>query len=375
MKECSLLSNQLKNIFLNNFYKKLGAKFVPFAGFSMPINFKYGIIKEHLHTRNKCGMFDISHMGQMLILYNDKNLNKLENIIPHDLKSLKYNQSIYSFILNSNGCIIDDLIISKVKIESIYHLLFIYNASRKSIDEKIISSIIENIEILNNNSLIALQGPMSYEIISTIFPETSNLSFMEINTYKYNNKNILISRSGYTGEDGFELSIPNSEVENIVNILHKHNNVICCGLGSRDSLRLEAGLCLYGNELTEEISPIEANLKWAIPKSRLYKGNFLGSKRILNDIQNGTIQKRIGVKSLTKSIIRSKMTLHNNKGQKIGRITSGGFSPSLNISIGMGYLENKYLKNKSDIFCLIRDKLEIVKITNLPFIKPNYKRR
>ena len=368
------MSEQLKNIFLNNFYKRFGAKFIPFAGYSMPINFMFGIIKEHLHTRHKCGIFDISHMGQMLILFNKNNLLKLEKIIPHNLQKLSLNTSVYTFILNSNGCIVDDLIISKIKIDSIDYLFLIYNASRKKINEKIIFHIIKDIKILNNNSLIALQGPLSSNIINILFPKANDLSFMQTNTFLYNNNIIMISRSGYTGEDGFELSIPNSNVEKIVKTFSDNDDTMFCGLGSRDSLRLEAGLCLYGNELNEKISPIKANLQWAIPKSTLDKGSFIGCKKILSDIKNGTNQIRIGVKSLTKSILRPKMTLHNNKGDKIGIITSGGFSPSLNISIAMGYLESKHIIAKKEIYCLIRKKLELVKISNLPFVKHNYKR-
>ncbi len=368
------MSENLHKIFLSNFYKDYNAKFVPYAGYHMPINFSEGVIKEHLHTRNECGIFDISHMGQMLIPYNDHNILKLENIIPHNLQKLSLNYSIYTFILNKNGGIVDDLIISKINLESIDYLMLVYNASRKSIDEKIIFDIIKDAKILKNNSLIALQGPQSSNIISILFPKAHNLSFMKINTFLFKDRNVIISRSGYTGEDGFELSIPNSEVMNIVKSLIDNDQTMLCGLGCRDSLRLEAGLCLYGNELNENISPIEANLKWAIPNSRLNQGNFIGYKKIHNEIILGTRRSRIGVKSLSKSIIRKNMTLHNEQGNKIGIITSGGFSPSLNISIGMGYLEKKYLDINYEIYCLIRDKLELVQITNLPFIKHNYKR-
>jgi len=197
---------------------------------------------------------------------------------------------------------------------------------------------------------------------------------MQIESFIFNSENIIISRSGYTGEDGFELSVPNTQIKNIVEKLSNHNDIIFCGLGCRDSLRLEAGLCLYGNELNETISPIEANLKWAISRSRLKQGNFIGYDRIIEEIRFGTSQTRIGIKSINKSILRSHMTLHNSKGTTIGEITSGGFSPSLNLSIAMAYIKKDYLKSSNEIYCLIRGNMDLINISKLPFIKLNYKR-
>lgn len=368
------MSQILNTIFLNDYYHELGAKFIPFAGYSMPINFSLGIIKEHQHTRSKCGFFDISHMGQMLIPVNNINIKQLEIVIPQNLKSLPISHSVYSFILNAQGGIVDDIIISKLKINSNEYFLIVYNASRKKNDEKIIGNLISKPIILKDHSLISLQGPSSNKILQTLFPSVNKLNFMQISTFLFNNENILISRSGYTGEDGFELSISNNQVKKFVMQLSDYSDILHCGLGCRDSLRLEAGLCLYGNELNENISPIEANLKWAIAKSRLKEGNFLGYNRIVGEIQSGTPRIRIGIKSINKSILRPCMILLDHADNKIGEITSGGFSPSLNLSIAMGYINNNYLKLSKEIYCSIRGKIELVKISNLPFVNLNYKR-
>ena len=369
------MSQLLNTVFLKDYYQDLGAIFAPFSGYLMPINFSTGIIREHNHTRSKCGIFDVSHMGQMLILVNKENIDKLETIIPRNLHKLPLFKCVYSFILNNKGGIVDDIIVSKIEIDSIEFLLLIYNASRKKIDEEILTNLISDLKIIKNCSLIALQGPSSSLVLNEIFPLSNKLYYMENSRFIFNNENIFISRSGYTGEDGFEILVPNSQIKNFVKKLFNHQDTIPCGLGCRDTLRLEAGLCLYGNELNETISPIEANLKWAISQSRLKQDDFFGYKRIIQEIQSGTNHIRIGIKSISKSILRKNMILADNNGNKIGKITSGGFSPSLNISIGMAYIKNNYLKESNEIYCFIRDKLEIVKISNLPFLKHNYKRK
>jgi len=313
-------------------------------------------------------------MGKMLISYTDTNINKLESIIPQDLCGLNISKSVYSFILNKKGGIIDDLIISKVKIDNSEYLFLVYNAARKKIDQEIITNLIGDVNIILDNSILSIQGPLSFNIINHLFPSSDDLEFMEIKTMNYKNENILISRSGYTGEDGFEIIIPNTIITEFIKKVLSYEETLLCGLGSRDSLRLEAGFCLYGNELNENISPIQANLGWAIPKSRIKQGGFKGHKRILNEINNGVNKKRVGIKLKNKSILRSHMTLHDNKEYKIGEITSGGFSPSLNISIAMAYIDTNIISEPIAINCLIRNNMEKVEITNLPFIQHNYKR-
>ena len=368
------MPDSLKKIFLNDYHRSHCAMFAPFAGYSMPINYSTGIIKEHLHTRRLVGVFDVSHMGQILIQNTEFNCTKLEKIIPLNLDKLKINTSSYSFILNQEGGIIDDIIISKLIIDNLTYFFIVYNASRKKIDEKIFVNTVKKYSILNNNSLLAIQGPLSSKIISYLFEEIENMYFMQIRTFIYKNHSIIISRTGYTGEDGFELSIPNSIINNLVNDLMSRKKVILCGLGCRDSLRLEAGLSLYGNELYEEITPVEANLSWAISKARMKLGGFNGHQTISKQKEEGVSQKRVGVLLKSKSILRSKMKLYNENNQNIGTITSGGFSPTLNTSIGIAYVNKIFINNSRKIFCSIRNKLEEVELTILPFVKHNYKK-
>ena len=368
------MPDSLKKIFLNDYHRSHGGKFAPFAGYSMPINYSTGIIKEHLHTRKSVGVFDVSHMGQILIQNTEFNCTKLEKIIPLNLDQLKINTSSYSFILNQEGGIIDDVIISKLIIDNLTYFFIVYNASRKKIDEEIITNTVKSYSILNNNSLLAIQGPLSSIIISNLFDGIEDMYFMQIRNFIYENHSILISRTGYTGEDGFELSIPNSTIDNLINDLMSNNKVILCGIGCRDSLRLEAGLCLYGNELHEEITPVEANLSWAVSKERMKLGGFNGHQIISKQKEEGVSQKRVGILSKSKSILRSKMKLFNENNQNIGTITSGGYSPTLNTSIAMAYVNRIFLKNSNKILCPIRNNLEEVELANLPFIKHNYRK-
>ena len=368
------MPDSLNQIFLNDFHMSYGAKFAPFAGYSMPINYSQGIIKEHLHTRKSVSIFDISHMGQILIPCSEDNCKELEKFIPVDLNSLKFCNSLYSFILNDKGGIIDDIIISKIFIDTLEYFFIVYNASRKNIDEEIFIKNTTNYLLLNDHSFLAVQGPLSCHTVSNFYKKINKMYFMQIGSFIYNDHSIIISRSGYTGEDGFELSIPNIIIQEFINDLMNDNHILLCGLGSRDTLRLEAGLSLYGNELTEDLTPVEANLTWAIAKSRFILGDFNGFETISNQIKNGISQKRIGIKSKAKSILRSNMKIYNENEKNIGKITSGGFSPTLNISIAIAYID-KFVSKKADkLYCLIRNNLEEIEITKLPFVKHNYRR-
>ena len=268
---------------LYDLHKSLGAKFVPFAGYEMPIQYKDGIVKEHIFTRNEAGFFDVSHMGQLFISGNENLSNTLEKIIPADLKELKLNHSKYTFLLNDKGGVIDDLIITKRR----NGFFIILNAACKDKDINQISKFLDKsikYSLDQKSSLIALQGPKSAEILEKIFNGVIQLKFMQGSEFMYEESNSYITRSGYTGEDGFEISIDNKKVKNLINFFIE-NNVKPIGLGARDTLRLEAGLCLYGHDLNENINPIEANLKWAISKRRRSEGGFNGFEIIKKDLQ------------------------------------------------------------------------------------------
>ena len=355
---------------LYNYHKNLGAKFVPFAGYAMPIQYKEGIVKEHISTRSYAGFFDVSHMGQFYLEGDDSLIKALEKIIPADLQSLKLNQSKYSFLLNDNGGIIDDLIITRTT----KGFCIILNAACKKNDIKEISKFLEKDHkyFLNSDlSLIALQGPKSVEILEKLIPSVSNLKFMTGDNFSLEEENLYITRSGYTGEDGFEISIPNNKVEKLIKFLIE-NKVNPIGLGARDTLRLEAGLCLYGHDLTEKTNPIEANLKWAIAKRRREEGGFNGWEKIKKLLANGSKKKRVGILPEGRIIARENTKVFSEQDEEIGLITSGTFGPSVNAPVAMGYINSKFAEKGTKIQLEVRGKKYGGKVSELPFFKKSY---
>ena len=358
----------IKKTPLYNLHKSHGAKFVQFAGYEMPIQYSRGIITEHNLTRTKSGIFDVSHMGQLFIKGDDNLTDKLQNIFPTDLKKLNINQSKYSFLLKENGGIYDDLILTKLK----DGFIIILNAACKHNDLKIIKSMLKNNSLKLNEdvSLIAIQGPDSKDILEKLIKNVSKLNFMYGNDFDFDNEKIFVTRSGYTGEDGFEISISNQKVNDLVNkLLDLGSNLI--GLGARDTLRLEAGLCLYGHDINEETSPIEANLKWAISKKRVNE-NFPGVEKIKNQLNNGVKKLRVGIKPNSKIIAREFTKIFDKSNNEIGTITSGTFGPSVKAPIAMGYVSNEFSKNDTEIFLEVRGKKISANVCKLPFYKKSY---
>ena len=375
---------EIQKTHLYEYHKSLGAKFVPFAGYEMPVQYPKGIVEEHKQTRNEAGLFDVSHMGQLFI-EDEKNLiSDLETIIPADLKKIKLNQSKYSFLINEKGGIHDDLIITKVK----NGFNIILNAACKNNDFKIIKSALKNkykIFLQENLSLLALQGPKAAKILENLIKGVSSLKFMNGNNFLYEAtdlknsftfkslKSVYVTRSGYTGEDGFEISIPNDAVEEFARSLIKLG-AKPVGLGARDTLRLEAGLCLYGHDINENTSPIEANLKWAIPKRRIDEGGFCGYDKIKTDM-NGSLSKiRVGIRPDSKVIAREGTKIFSVTDEEIGSVTSGTFGPSVNSSIAMGYVKLSFSKPGTKIMLQVRGKKYEANISELPFYKKNYVR-
>ncbi len=361
---------QTQKTILYNFHKNLGAKFVSFAGYEMPIQYKDGIVKEHISTRESAGFFDVSHMGQ-LFLSGDKALeNSLEKIIPLDLKEIKLNQSKYSFLINNKGGVIDDLIITRT--EKGFNIIL--NAACKENDIKEIAKCLKpehKYDLKNDLSLIAIQGPKSESILESIVCGVNKLKFMNGNHFQFENKRIYITRSGYTGEDGFEVSITNSKAESFTKLLVE-KGVKPIGLGARDTLRLEAGLCLYGQDLNENINPIQANLKWAISKRRREEGGFNGWENIREDLKNGASKIRVGIKPLGRIIAREGTKIFSSNGEEIGVITSGTFGPSVNSSVAMGYVKSEFSKINNKILLGVRGKKHDAAVSELPFYKKSY---
>ena len=355
---------------LYNLHKELGAKFVSFAGYEMPIQYSEGIVKEHTYTREFCTFFDVSHMGQYFLTSNQAIEKKLENIIPIDFSKLKLNQSKYSVLLNDDGGIIDDLIVTRLD----KGLMIILNAACKHNDIQVIEkSLGSNIKgKLNNDlSLIAIQGPKAVEVLNKIIPGVENLKFMNGQPFQFQGQQIYVTRSGYTGEDGFELSIDNKLVNNLVNEFKK-NSVKPAGLGARDTLRLEAGLCLYGHDLNEKINPIEANLLFAISKSKREAGGFKGWEKMKDLMNSGPKTLRVGIKPNGKIIAREGTKIYSQDNQEIGVVTSGTFGPSLNYPVAMGYVKKEFSAIGSKLMLEVRGKKHEAIVAELPFYKKSY---
>ena len=361
---------EIKKTSLNKLHQDNKAQFVEFAGYEMPIQYSSGIIEEHKFTRSNSGIFDVSHMGQLFIYGDDDLTNDLEEIFPLDLKNLKLNSSKYSFLMNDKAGVYDDLIITKL--EEGY--LIILNASCKDNDFKILSSLLKDkykIVLDDQRSLIAIQGPKSVEILNQILKTVADLNFMSGNWFTYKDQKLYVTRSGYTGEDGFEISISNKLAEVFTKEL-LDNGAKLIGLGARDTLRLEAGLCLYGHELSTETTPIEANLKWAISKERLSSGGFIGFKNIISQINDGAKKIRVGIKPEGRLIAREKTKIYNENDQLIGEVTSGTFGPSVNGPIAMGFVDQEFSKKETKILLEVRGKKYPANVCGLPFYKKSY---
>ena len=361
---------ETKKTSLYQLHQDCNAKFVEFAGYQMPIQYSEGIVEEHKFTRNHSGIFDVSHMGQLFI-YGDNNLiEDLEKIFPLDLKNLKINHSKYSFLMNDEAGIYDDLIVTKLE----KGFLIILNAACKENDFKILSKLLNGkYEMLldEKRSLIAIQGPKSVKILNGMIQGVEDLSFMSGNWFLFEDQKVYITRSGYTGEDGFEVSVSNELSEKFTKeLIDKGAKLI--GLGARDTLRLEAGLCLYGHELDKDKTPVEANLKWAISKDRVSKGNFIGSNIINKQLTDGVSKIRVGIKPEGRIIAREKTKIFNQSDSHIGEITSGTFGPSVNGPVAMGYVENEFSKKNTKVFLEVRGKKHPANICGLPFYKKNY---
>jgi len=361
---------------LFDFHKKLKAQMVTFCGYRMPVSYFAGAIKEHLHTREASGLFDVSHMGQAYLI-GDKADQLLEKLVPADLQSLKYGSIRYTQLLNEDGGIVDDLLISRFPETSCKKLFLVVNASNKDKDFRFIESFLGNnaeLQPIIDNGLIAIQGPHSPQVLSKIFPSLDNMPFMTSRTIMLEGEKVLVSRSGYTGEDGFEISASSPVVNTIAELVVSDERVLPVGLAARDSLRLEAGFCLYGNDIDETISPIEAGLGWSIAKRRIREENFLGSHRIISQIKEGPQKKRVGIMLLGRGLARKGTPITSTQGENVGIISSGGFGPSVNSPIAIGYVDSKFSSLGQKLNLVVREKLIESEIVTLPFIKHRYYR-
>ena len=349
---------------------------VPFAGYQMPLNYPKGIIKEHIHTRNEVSLFDISHMG-LIQLEGSAVVKYIETLAPSNLVGLKRNHQCYSFFLNERGGIIDDFVAMNTGKD--YRL--VVNAGNKDLVFSLLNSserFQNNITLLEEYSMIALQGPKSDQIMKNLKGNCGDMSFMDVRFMSLIGIECLVSRSGYTGEDGFEIAAPSNEIETLTRNILEIPSVAPAGLGARDTLRLEAGLCLHGNDIGPTISPIEARIAWAIPpvrrKGGARSGGFAGSEHIFNLLEFGASKYRVGLLTNQRIPVRSGTPLWNENAEEIGTVTSGAFAPSLGKAIGMGYVLNQEAYNGNHLHTTIRGKKIDIQVTNLPFTQTNYYR-
>ena len=375
------MAQALKRTPLYELHCELGAKLTEFAGYEMPVQYNLGILGEHQHTRTKAGLFDVSHMGQIILRGNSYQETALafERAIPMDVLGLKVGRQRYGFLTTDGGGILDDLMFSNRK----DHIFVVLNAACKDSDIVHLRTLLEpeiSIEVIENRALIALQGPASETVLSEFNSQISAMKFMDIETLSIAGAECWISRSGYTGEDGFEISIPSSAAEAITRSILSKQEVEFVGLGARDSLRLEAGLCLYGHDIDEETTPVEASLTWAIQKARRTNGErangFLGDKIITQQLDMGTYRKRVGFLPQTRAPMREGVEIYETESSKevIGKITSGGYGPTVGHPVAMGYINSEYVDSNDNLFGELRGKRVPVKIAKLPFVPLNFKR-
>lgn len=366
----------LKHTSLYELHTELGAKLVPFAGYAMPVSYPLGIIKEHQHTREQAGLFDVSHMGQ-LIISGEGVAKALEALVPVDLESLEINQQSYALFTNMEGGVIDDLMITRLEENKFF---LVINAACK---EKDISHLRANlagfeIQILDDHSLLALQGPSAKDVMAKYISGLESLGFMWGMHAEIEGIDCYVNRAGYTGEDGFEISVNNSEADKLARLLLIQKEVEAVGLGARDSLRLESGLCLYGHELNEEITPIEAGLIWSISKSRRHDGAkagvFLGAEKILEQIQKGSMIKRVGLKIEGRVSAREGAELVSEEGVRIGEVSSGGFGPTIGSPIAIAYVQRDFAEVGTELQAVVRNKKLAAVVCKLPFVPQRYYR-
>ena len=365
-------SEPLEKLPLDSWHRSKGARMVPFAGYEMPVQFE-GIIAEHNWTRTSAGLFDVSHMGQLLI-HGDSADMALERLLPGDLQALADMKLKYSLLLDDDGGIIDDLMATR-RGQDFY---VVVNGATKHGDihqfqTRLPAGVV--VDHMKEQSLLALQGPRAAEVLETIVPGVGELGFMQGGPYRWEGHSLWISRSGYTGEDGFEISVPGSIVEEFAEALVSNEAVKPIGLGARDSLRLEAGLPLYGHDLDHRTTPVMAGLNFAINKRRRADGGFAGAMRILAELENGPPLKRVGFDVEGRQPVREGALVLDDEGNEVGRITSGGFSPSLQRPIAMGYVAPHLADVGISLKLEQRGKLFDARVVAMPFVPHRYHRK
>ncbi|GJM05540.1 MAG: aminomethyltransferase [marine bacterium B5-7] len=366
---------ELKRTPLYSLHIEQNAQMVPFAGYEMPVQYSNGLKQEHLHTREHAGLFDISHMGQVK-LSGESAIQFLESLVPSRIQDLSQNAQRYTVFTNEHGGIIDDLMITNAD----DYFFIVINAACKDNDIKIMQRQLPDdciLEELTEFALLALQGPKASAVMQRFCPAATELVFMSGDEFTINDVPCFINRCGYTGEDGFEISIPAKHAEDLARNLLAENEVALIGLGARDSLRLDAGYCLYGHDLDVNTSPLEANLNWVISKSRLEdeSHSYPGIETIRHQSQQGVERLRIGLLSDGKAPIREGVAILNEQEEIIGNISSGGYSPTVEKPVAIGYVNKQYASVGTQLIVKVRNRIQQVKVVTLPFVEHRYYKR
>ena len=373
----------LKQTPLHALHVARGGKMVPFAGYDMPVQYSAGVLREHLHTRNAAGLFDVSHMGQLILrAKSGKVLDAalaLERLVPQDIAAVAAGRQRYAQFTNGDGGILDDLMVANFG----DHLFLVVNAACKAEDEAHLRAHLSDlceIESLADRALIALQGPKAESVLTKFCAAASAMKFMDAGPHSVVGYDCFVSRSGYTGEDGFEISVPAQHAEALVTALLENSDVLPIGLGARDSLRLEAGLCLYGHDIDTTTTPVEGALEWSVQKSRrnggARAGGFPGAEKILAQFATGATRRRVGLRPEGRAPVREGAALFADatSAEPIGKVTSGGFGPSLNAPLAMGYLPSSLSAIGTSVFAEVRGQRLPLTVAAMPFVPNTYKR-
>lgn len=375
--------DSLKHTPLHGLHVSLGGKMVPFAGYDMPVQYPAGVLKEHLHTRSAAGLFDVSHMGQIALRPKSGKVEDaaraLEQLVPQDIVAIAPGRQRYAQFTNPDGGILDDLMVANFG----DHLFLVVNAACKDADEAHLRANLSGdciIDSLADRALVALQGPKAEAALAKLCAEAPSMKFMDAGPHKVASIDCFVSRSGYTGEDGFEISMPAADAERLAKLLLDNPDVQPIGLGARDSLRLEAGLCLYGHDIDTATTPVEAALEWSVQKSRrtggARAGGFPGAEKILAHFDNGASRRRVGLRAEGRAPVREGALLFADDagGEPIGKVTSGGFGPSLSAPMAMGYVPTASSALGTKLFAEVRGQRLPLTVAAMPFVKNTYKR-
>ena len=373
-----MTSETLAKTPLHALHVELGARMVPFAGYDMPVQYPLGVMKEHLHTREHAGLFDVSHMGQIM-LRGANAAKALESLVPVDIIDLPVGMQRYAMFTDENGGILDDLMVANLGDGTLF---LVVNAGCKHQDlahlQQHIGSQCAVESLFEARALLALQGPKAVEVLARLAPEVAHMTFMQFAPVRLLGVECYVSRSGYTGEDGFEISVPAEHTEMLARSLLAEPEVHAIGLGARDSLRLEAGLCLYGHDMSTGVTPVEASLSWGISKPRradgARAGGFPGAARIFAQQQEGVASKRVGLLPQERVPVREGAEIVDADGNMIGTVSSGGFGPTLGAPVAMGYVQSSHIALGTELWAMVRGKRVAMKVAKTPFVPQRYYR-